>query len=104
MTTEWLTLTQARTMGQFAGVADAALRMALDAANDWVTVRVRPLPALELPPAALAQAAALMTARYLARANSVEGLVSMGDQTAYLPKSDRDAESLIAPYRPMVFG
>lgn len=109
---EFVTLIEAKGMSRFAGVSDADLELALSAANGWVTARVRDfsqVPAAEFGsdpwgPPELSQAVVLLAARYLARANSVEGLVSMGDQAAYLPKVDRDVESLIEPFRPVVFG
>lgn len=109
---EFVTLPEATAMSQFSGVAEADLRRALAAANGWVTARVRDFSKtppeqygfLSEVPGELVQAVVLLTARYLARVNSVEGLVSMGDQAAYLPSQDRDVAALIEPYRPVVFG
>ena len=109
---EFVTLAQAQAMPQFSGVGAVDLRRALGAANGWVSARVRdfskvppePYGFTSTVPDELVQAVVLLTARYLARANSVEGLVSMGDQAAYLPSQDRDVASLIEPYRPVVFG
>ena len=80
-------------MSQFSGVDSGSLRRALAAANGWVAARTRdfsktppePFGFMSVVPDELVQAVVLMTARYLARANSVEGLVSMGDQAAYIP-------------------
>lgn len=109
---EFVTLAQAQAMPQFSGVGSVDLRRALGAANGWVSARVRdfsvvppePYGFTSAVPGELEQAVVLLTARYLARVNSVEGLVSMGDQAAYLPSQDRDVASLIEPYRPVVFG
>lgn len=51
-------------------------------------------------PAALVQAVYLLTARYLARRNSPEGFVGLGDLgPARVPINDRDVERLIDPWR-----
>lgn len=109
---EFLTLSAALGMSQFSGVGTAELDNALSAANGWVSVRVYDYSldpvdefgAVPWGPPELTQAVVLLTARYLARANSVEGLVGMGDQVAYLPSEDRDVAALIRPYRRAVIG
>ncbi|MFT4295638.1 MAG: hypothetical protein QM582_09530 [Micropruina sp.] len=60
-----------------------------------------PIPA----PDDLVQAVILRTGRYMARANSPDGLVGMGDLGMMRVSSvDRDIERLEAPWRPVVFG
>ena len=60
-----------------------------------------PLPA----PDDLVQAVILRTARYMARANSPDGLVGMGDLGMVRVSSvDRDIERLEWPWRAVVFG
>lgn len=91
----------------FVTVDPSRLETAWIAAESWVTARVRYPAPLGIPseiPDALKQAVLLMTARYLGRENSPDGFIGMGDTVAYLPKIDRDVESLIAPWRPVVFG
>lgn len=52
------------------------------------------------PPAGLVQAVNLLTARYLARRNSPDGVVGMGDLgPARVPLIDRDVERLMDPWR-----
>lgn len=51
----------------------------------------------------LVQAIVLLTGRYLARQNSPDGLVGMGDLGVMRVSAvDRDVQSLIAPYRKIV--
>ena len=60
----------------------------------------------QLPvPADLVQAVILRTGRYMARANSPDGLVGMGDLGMMRVSSvDRDIERLEGAWRPVVFG
>jgi hypothetical protein len=52
------------------------------------------------PPDDLVQAVNLLTARYLARRNSPDGIVGMGDLgPANVPVIDRDVERLMDPWR-----
>lgn len=52
------------------------------------------------PPADLVQAVDLLTARYLARRNSPDGMVGLGDLgPAQVPYSDADVERLLNPWR-----
>jgi len=88
---------------QFASIDVARLEPAWLSAEAWVAGRVRPVTDLPIP-SALQQAVVLMTARYLARQTTPDGTIGAGDTVAYLPKLDRDVESLIGPYRPVVFG
>ena len=102
-----LDLDKAKQMDQFKAIAEPRLATALAAANGWVEARIRPRPSTELePPADLVQAVALLTNRYLSRDNSPDGFVGMQETggPVYIGKVDRDVESLIAPYRPVVFG
>lgn len=88
---------------------DEALE-AIAAADAWVDARTRwpetqsdgvPLE----PPSDLVQACRLLASRYLARRNSPDGFVGMGEMgPARITTVDRDVESLIAPWRPVVFG
>ena len=90
----------------FKGVPRDRLENALVAANDWVQSRVRPRPAdEEKAPGGLRRAVELMTNRYLARESSPDGFVGMQEtgSPAYIGRVERDAEALIAPYRPVVF-
>lgn len=82
---------------------DEVFTPAYEAAENYVQARVR-IPDGDTPPA-LVEAVALLTARYLARRNTPDGLVGLGDLGAVrLPTTDGDVRSLIAPYRPVVFG
>lgn len=57
------------------------------------------------PPDDLVEAVRILTSRYLARRHSPVGVVGMDDMGAVrLPGSDRDVDSLIAPWRAVVFG
>lgn len=57
------------------------------------------------PPADLVQAVVLRTGRYMARANSPEGLVGMGELGIMRVSSiDRDIERLEGAWRAVVFG
>ena len=57
------------------------------------------------PPAALVEAVVLLTARFIARRNSPDGFVGLGDLgVAQVPVSDRDVNRLIAPWRVQVIG
>ena len=92
-----------KTRPTFARIADERLQPALDAANAWVKARCRvPDPA----PGDLVKAVELLTARYLARENSPDGFVGMQETggPVYIGRADRDVESLVAPYRRVVFG
>lgn len=52
------------------------------------------------PPDSLVQAVDLLTARYLARRNSPDGMVGLGDLgPAQVPFSDIDVERLLNPWR-----
>ncbi|WP_041707505.1 hypothetical protein [Acidipropionibacterium acidipropionici] len=76
-------------------------------ADAWVAARVRFRPARPGwgTPEDLVQAVRLLTARYLARRNSPDGFLGMGEfGPARVPINDRDVNSLIAPYRRVVFG
>lgn len=60
---------------------------------------------VEQIPADLVEAVRLLVARYLARENSPEGFVGMSEfGPARIATVDRDVQSLIAPWRPVVFG
>ena len=98
-----LTLEEIKTRPGFASIPDARLEPVLDAANAWVEKRVQhALPA----PADLVKAVELLTNRLLSRENSPDGFVGMQETggPVYIGRVDRDVESLIAPYRPVVFG
>lgn len=58
------------------------------------------------PPGALVEAVHLLIARLLARRNSPDGVVGVGDEfgPVRITHVDRDVMALIAPYRPVVFG
>lgn len=85
-------------------------------AEAWVRKRVRlpdPEPVLVdgveqsvvVIPEDLVLAVCLMTARYLARRNSPDGFVGMAEfGPARISRIDQDVETLIGPYRPVVFG
>jgi hypothetical protein len=77
------------------------------AADAWVAARIRFRPAqpgVDVP-GDLVKAVSLLTARYLARRNSPDGFIGMGEfGPARVPINDRDVNSLIAPYRRVVFG
>lgn len=85
---------------------------AYKAAESYVGTRVRyptepdPLTGVVPPvPDALVLAVNLLTARYLARRNSPNGLVGLGDLGAVpVPGTDIDVKTLIAPWRVVVFG
>lgn len=92
-----------------------AVRRAWEAATAYVWNRIVPWyvpdsegnPPAPVPPAPadLVQAVLLLTARYLARKNSPDGFLGMGEfGPARVPAVDRDVEALIGPYRPVVFG
>lgn len=96
----------------FPNEGDLAVEWA--AAEAWVRARTR-WPQVEVlsdgsvveldPPADLVEAVRILTSRYLARRNSPVGVVGMDDMGAVrLPGSDRDVDSLIAPWRLVVFG
>lgn len=76
------------------------------AAERYVTDRVSPRPDDETtPPADLVLAVNLLTSRYLARRNSPDGMVGLGDLgTVQVPFADADVKRLLAPYLPVVFG
>lgn len=55
------------------------------------------------PPASLMRAVTLLTARYLARRNSPDGFIGLGELgPARVPLSDRDVDRLIAGWRRVV--
>lgn len=98
-----LTLSGIKSRPGFASIADARLEPALDAANGWVEARV----SYEAPaPADLVKAVELLTNRLLSRENSPDGFVGMQETggPVYIGRVDRDVESLIAPWKPVVFG
>lgn len=69
----------------------------------WPTVDVTGQPVA--PPGDLVQAVNLLTARYLDRRNSPNGVVGLGDLGAVtLPSADVDVKALLGPYRRVVFG
>lgn len=84
------------------------LEIAWEAAEGFVASRVR-WPGMgdgASAPAALVLAVKLLTARYLQRGNSPEGIVGMdaeGLGAVRIPRVDVDVESLIDPYRRVVF-
>lgn len=89
------------------GHDQAVVEQAYEAAEGWVGKRVRweiipvdpPTPA----PDDLVQAVRFVTARYLARRNSPDGMIGMGDLgVARVPVTDADIRSLINPYRRVV--
>lgn len=74
-----------------------------DAAEAYIGGRCR-IPE-GTPPPELVAAVRLLVARYLARENSPDGFVGMSEfGPARISTIDRDVQSLIAPYRPVVFG
>ncbi|GAB3750056.1 head-tail connector protein [Microlunatus parietis] len=94
---------------------DAILKPLWEAAEDYVWQRIRawyvpdaegnPPDPVPPAPASLGQAVRQLTARYFARRNSPDGFLGMGEfGPARVPTVDRDVESLIGPYRPVVFG
>ena len=91
----------------FATHDSAQVEEAWAAADAWVAARVRYRPdasGVDVP-GDLVKAVVLLTARYLARRNSPDGFLGMGEfGPARVPINDRDANSLIAPYRRVVFG
>lgn len=85
------------------GVAHAAAESFVSSRARWP--RVASDGTLLDPPGAIVEAIKLMTARYLQRRNSPDGLVGMGDMGAVRVTSvDRDVVALIAPWSPAVFG
>lgn len=84
------------------------------AAEGWIRSRCRwPEVAVQsdgstvelAPPAELVEAVRILTHRYLERRSSPTGVLGMDDMGAVrLPGSDADVQSLIAPWRPVVFG
>ena len=101
-----LDLDKAKQMDQFKAIAEPRLATALAAANGWVEARIRPRPTTEIEaPADLVQAVALLTNRYLAREQSADGFVGMAETgaPAYIGRVDPDVQSLIGPYRRVVF-
>lgn len=94
---------------------DEILTPLWEAAEDFVWQRIRawyvpdaegnPPDPVPPAPASLGQAVRLMTARYYARRSSPSGVIEFGDfGPARVPAVDRDVETLIGPYRPVVFG
>lgn len=87
-----------------ASITDAELDQAWAAAESYVEQRCT-WPSdgagnFDPAPPALIQAVGLLTARYLARRNSADGLVGMGDLgAARVPGVDRDVDRLIFPFR-----
>ena len=85
----------------------AQVQESWEAADAWVAARIRfrpTTPGIDVP-GDLVKAVTLLTARYLARRNSPDGFIGMGEfGPARVPINDRDVNSLIAPYRRVVFG
>lgn len=80
---------------------DPVFLHAWKAAERWIARRCR----WTSPAAAedLQQAVILLTGRYMARRNSPDGLVGMGDLGAMRVSAiDRDVQSLTGPYRRVV--
>lgn len=89
--------------GWFPSEPTAEVSVAHQAAEQYISSRIRTLagPA----PADLVQAVRLLTARYLARRNSADGTLGMSEfGVGRIATVDRDVESLIGPYRRVVFG
>jgi hypothetical protein len=93
------------------GYDTPTVTQAYNAAEAWVSKRVRyPVvnPLVEPPepleaPDDLKQAVRFQTARYLARRNSPDGMVGLGDLgVARIPVSDQDVQTLINPWRRVV--
>lgn len=57
-----------------------------------------------VPPAGLVMAVNLETHRLLARRNTPEGVVGMGEYAGRIPATDADVAALLRPWRPIVFG
>lgn len=55
-------------------------------------------------PAGLVMAVNLETHRLLARRNTPEGVVGMGEFVGRIPATDADVAALLRPWRPFVFG
>lgn len=55
-------------------------------------------------PANLVMAVYLETHRLLARRNTPEGVVGMGEFAGRIPATDADVAALLRPWRPIVFG
>lgn len=92
-------------LGQwFPEVPPADRGMYRDAAEAYIGSRCR-IPEGVVPPKDLVEAVRLLVARYAARQNSPEGFVGMSEfGPARISTVDRDVESLIGPYRRVVFG
>jgi hypothetical protein len=85
------------------GYDPAIVQEAYAAAEAYVGKRVRwaiPPDIQAQAPADLVQAVRFQTARYLARRNSPDGMVGLGDLgVARIPVSDQDVQTLINPWR-----
>ncbi len=80
-------------------VSEDVFDAAWNAAERYVAERVT-VPGGTPAPADLVQAINLLTARYLARRNSPDGMVGMGELgPARVTIADRDVERLIDPWR-----
>lgn len=90
----------------FPGESDTDLTTGHIAAESYVASRCQWVPDADgHAPGDLVQAVRLLVARYLARRNSPDGFVGMSEfGPARIATVDRDIESLIAPYRRVVFG
>ncbi len=84
------------------GYERAEVDTAWKAAEQYVADRCR--WSSEEAPASLVEAVKLLTARYLARRKSPDGLIGMGEFTARVPVIDGDVRALIGPYRRVVLG
>src|SRR5580765_2263351 len=89
--------------------SDERLKSAHKAAEAFIRARCTwapdPAEGDDWPPAPddLVQAVGFLTARFLARRNSPDGLVGMGDLgVGRVTVSDRDVDRLIAPWRRVV--
>lgn len=92
--TQWLT-----SNGVGPGPSEV-LEQAWAAADSWVSQRVVEFETGEQIPDDLVLAVCLMTARYLARRNSPDGFVGMGEfGPARISRVDQDVASLIGPWR-----
>lgn len=102
-------ITTLTSVASWCNLDQSAVESAYRAAEAYVGVRVTWAPIDDaagfVPPAPndLVQAVQLITARYLARKNSPDGFVGMGDLgLARVGATDRDVDRLIAPWRKQV--